>query len=300
MIKLKKQVLGYSILTLAAVIWGLDNAVIKIGLRDIPPITFTFFRYLIASLLFGLIFIFSKISGFLEKKDVLKVVFLALLNSVLGMVFINLGLNYTTVSNVSIINSLLPPILIAFLAWLFLKEKLSKLNVIGILAAGLGVAFIINVFDGLKELTESQYFIGNVFALMSALSWAVYNIVGKNIFRKYNFLTVTAYIFFLGSFLLLPFMIWEVSNNNLTISLTSILAVLYDGILAGFVAYLCWNNGLRLISASKAGIFSYLTAVSGVMAGVIFLKEIITYQVIIGSGLTFFGLYLTTRNEVKK
>lgn len=293
---IKKELVAYFLLIIAAVIWGIDNTVIKIGLRDIPPVIFTFFRYPITSLLFGAILLYKKLPKTVERKDLPQIALLALFNSVFGMVFINIGLKYTTASNAAIINSVFPPILIALFAWLFLKEKLSLINILGILTSVLGVVFILNIFTGIKELMKSQYFFGNVLIFAGAISWTVYNILGKTIFKKYNAITITAYLFSFSALFLIPFVLWELTRQSFSFPPSSLLAVIYDCIFAGFFAYLFWNKGLKAIPASRVGIFTYVIAISGVITGVIFLKEVLTIPFIIGCVLTFIGLYLTTKN----
>lgn len=249
---ISKTSTGFLLLTIAAVIWGVDNTVIKVGIREIPPITFTFLRYIIVSGLFALTLLSSKYSKVIRKKDLPKIAFLAFLNSVFGVALINLSLKHTTASNVSIIISIFPPIFIALLAWQFLKEKLSLTNILGIIIAGLGVGFLMDIFTGLKDLIQGRYFFGNVLILVAALGWAVYNVYGKTIFKKYNLITITAHIFFFGTMSLIPFVFWELSGTKVSLSPASFLPILYDSTLAGFTAYICWNKGLQNHSCFKS------------------------------------------------
>lgn len=290
---------GYFLLALAATIWGVDSTVAKPALEFIPPITFSFSRFLIGALLFGLTLALTKIPKSISKKDLPKAAALAFVNGVLGIVFINFGIKYTTAANVSILTSLLPPIIIALLSAIFLKEKLSKVNIGGIIIATLGAAFLTNLFWGFKELIKTQFFLGNVLIIIATLGWATYNVWGKTLFQKYHPTTITAYIFFFAVLFILPLAAWEIGHNQLRFSLRAIFGLLYSGIGSGFLAYFSWNKGLKTTPASKAGIFTYLTALSGVVAAVVFLKESLSAHFLIGSLLTCLGLYFTVKNTEK-
>ncbi|MFZ5366259.1 MAG: EamA family transporter, partial [Patescibacteria group bacterium] len=54
----KKRLTAYLLLTLTAAIWGIAGPVIKNTLQFIPPFTFLFWRFLLASLIFLPFFIF--------------------------------------------------------------------------------------------------------------------------------------------------------------------------------------------------------------------------------------------------
>ncbi|MBU0619322.1 DMT family transporter [Patescibacteria group bacterium] len=286
---------NYLLLTLAAVIWGIDSTVAKPVLEVIPPITFSFFRFLIGSVLFALALTSANIPKTINKKDLLKTASLAFVDSIMVIVLINFGIKYTTAANVSILVSLLPPIIIALLAAILLKEKLGKINILGMFTATLGVAFLTNLFWGLKDLIQTQFFLGNVLIVIAALGWAIYNIWGKPLFQKYHPTTITAYIFFFATLFTLPLAIWEISHNQLQFPPKAIFGLLYNGIGSGFIGYFSWNKGLKAVSASKAGIFTYIVALSGVIAAVVFLKESLSPRFLIGGLLTCLGLYFTTR-----
>jgi drug/metabolite transporter (DMT)-like permease len=75
--------------------------------------------------------------------------------------------------------------------------------------------------------------------------------------------------FGLGTLMLFPLYLWElavVGPFSLN-ALAAVMSILYVALFPSVVAYFCWNRGIEMIGANRAGLFSYLVPVfASVMA----------------------------------
>src|SRR5207302_4832154 len=115
------------------------------GLRaDIPPMAMTFYRWAFA-IAFMLPFALPRVR---RQWPLIRAHWrVLLLLGVLGVGSHNalayLGLNYTTVTNGVILNSFIPVMIVAF-SWIFLRERLSALQLTGVAISLSGVLTILS------------------------------------------------------------------------------------------------------------------------------------------------------------
>lgn len=208
-----------------------------------------------------------------------------------------LALKLSTAVDVSIImNS--NPIFIVPLA-ILIGESITLPKFIGIIIGLFGCLLVIN--GSLTEfgIIKSEYLIGNLVALISALCWAVYTIMGKRIVRKYGGLTITTLNMLIGS---IPLFILCASLGQLTFpSIKGFLIIEYLAIFPTAIGFILWYKALEHIDANQLGPLQYLVPVGTAIISTFTLNEKIKLASIIGMLLIFFGIYLSTirRNEIE-
>src|SRR5690606_3074156 len=90
------------------------------------------------------------------------------------------------------------PVFIALLAWLFLKEKLSRIQISGIALAMLGVLVVVSKGD-LASLTGGNFgSIGDILILISAVNWAVFSILSRHGLKSHPSTRLTLWVMILG------------------------------------------------------------------------------------------------------
>ncbi len=109
-------------------------------------------------------------------------------------------------------------------------------------------------------------------------------------------LSFLIYTFGLGILFLLPLYVWELSGSQ-TITLTHdvVLSILYVALFPSIVAYFCWNRGVEVIGANRAGLFINLIPVFASVLAILFLGETLQGFHIIGMALIFGGMILFNR-----
>ena len=203
----------------------------------------------------------------------------------------NGALFYTTASQVALIQSAFPAI-VAMMAVLWLRERLSRRRIVGIVLAIAGVVLIVARSE--PDASARDPVLGNVLAFASVLAWSVYTMLAKRL-AKADAIAVTTVVSVLGAIMLIPVALLEKGNTSISsISTDGWLRIAYLGALASAAAYLLYNRALRDIDASLAGTFVNLSTVLGVIAGVIFLDESITPLAILGGVMVLAGVWIAS------
>jgi drug/metabolite transporter (DMT)-like permease len=73
------------------------------------------------------------------------------------------------------------------------------------------------------------------------------------------------------------------------------MVIAYVMVFPSIVSYLCYNRGVELVGANRAGLFIHLMPVFGSLMAVVFLGEIFRWYHGLGIMLIGAGIYLATR-----
>jgi drug/metabolite transporter (DMT)-like permease len=186
------------------------------------------------------------------------------------------------------------------LSGLFLKEVITRYQVIGLISAIFGVFYII--INGQFHVFFSLDFepIDGIL-LLAVISWALYTVVGKVVLQKYSPLVATTFACAIGSGVLFPFAMWETSWNDVRAASGITWFWLAEmAVLVTVVSFIMWYNGVRAVGASKAALFINFMPVSAVLMASIFLGEKLTMYHFIGAIFIFSGVYLGTKKPKVK
>ena len=293
----KKRLTAYLLLTLTAAIWGIAGPVIKATLSFIPPFTFLFWRFLLASIIFLPFFIWLARKEKETLKTLLPIVPIGFLGIPLCLTFVFLGFERTSALDGTILSAL-APIFIVLTGVFFLKEKVTKLEALGLTVAIAGSVVMIS-----QPLLEGGFFaqrnlLGNIFIILSDIVWAGYVIASKKEFKKHSPMIITAVSFFTGLVTIFPFALLEKGPQILNFQFSilnsgALWGLLYMTILSSVVAYFAFELGLKLIEASEATLFAYLQPIFAAPMAVFWLGEKITPPFFLGAVIIAMGVVLT-------
>jgi len=287
----------YLLLILATLFWGGNFALGKAVSGSIPPLTLSYIRWALALMLF-LPFVWQEVRG--QKENMLKN-WQALaglgITGVLGFnMCVYLSVQYTTAINASLINSF-APVVIILLSMVFLQERLSGKQGIGICISMFGVVWIITRGE-IGKLLELQFNTGDLIMLAAVILWGIYNIVLKKKGKIAPQKTIFVGSILGGLIFTFPLIILE--NYRLGLSwlfnLTTIhyLSLLYFGIFPTIFSFLFFNKAMLEVGPSKASIFSNLIVVFASIFGILFLGEKLLWAHLVGGVLIIIGVILTT------
>ncbi|MEX1377157.1 MAG: DMT family transporter [Eubacteriales bacterium] len=231
-----------------------------------------------------------------EKSDWKYILFQSLAGIVFFRLFMMLGVKYTSAVKSGIVLSTTPAVL-AVLAWIFLKEKMTKIMVLGVAVCVSGI-LLINISKGSVGATEGKEVLGMFFMFLSVVSEAMFTIFRKKQSVNEKPLTSTFYVMFIAFVLLLPLGIYEYINmDKHLLSINLALPLLYYGVFASSLAYVCWFSGLAKVAANKAAGFTGLMPVASVVLACVVLGESIKPIYIVGMVLIFAGIRLITGRQ---
>lgn len=203
------------------------------------------------------------------------------------------GLQYTAALNVSVLNSLVPVLIVATGALLF-RDRVSPRQIGGIALSSLGVLVIITQGQ-VETLRNLGFNWGDLIILFNMLVFSIYAACLRMLPRlgPLSFLFVLGVISSAGT---LPFAIWEAaSGNTLTLDWLTVASVAYVSIFPSLVAFAAWNRGVELIGANRSGPFLHLVPICTALVGGVVLGEHLYAFHVAGFVLIIAGVWLASQ-----
>ncbi|MEK7595754.1 MAG: DMT family transporter [Patescibacteria group bacterium] len=182
----RKHKLAILYLMVVSLIWGAAGPIIKLTLEYLPPFTFLFLRFLVATV-FVLPFLIAEDHKHpVSRKDWVNLILLSFLGGTMTLAFVFLGFSYTSSLDGSIISAM-SPIIILVASSKLLGEKISPNEKKGaiISLAGTFIIIIQPILEvGLQGNTASSLYrlLGNILILASLITWTAYTIWSKKLF----------------------------------------------------------------------------------------------------------------------
>ncbi len=293
----KKELAAYAGMALITIITGLSFIFMKFALRYTNPIDLLAHRFSSAFIVIVLLQLIGlvKVPRF-TKENLGSLLLLALFYPVLFFLLQTFGVKYSTASEAGIIFAI-TPVLTMVSAMIFLKEKTSLIQKLGIILSVLGIFYIIFKTGNTGGETDPK---GLILLLLSVISIVAYYTFGKK--RGTNFspvnltilMTYLAFVFFNA---------WSLINHwhEGTISLFFeplketgfLIPVLYLGILSSLLTSFLSNFALTAISASSIAVFNNLSPLVSIAGGIIILHETLFVYHVIGGIMVLTGIIAT-------
>jgi drug/metabolite transporter (DMT)-like permease len=293
----KKLWLIYGMLFVATATWGSAFIAGKYAVQSFEPATVAFFRFFGATLLlFPLMWVMEK----KRQKPTLKDYGLFAILGLTGIAIYNICF-FLSSKHAPVIKSSIfiasNPVLIVLLSGLFLKEKITKNNITGMMIALTGVAFIIT--DGhLLTLFQLGFEPIDLVLLGAVISWALYSVVGKVVLKKFSAIVSTTYAVAFGTVFLLPFALVETTWQDVQLAtLDAWIAIAHMSVFVTVVSFVLYYYGIKEIGAAKASIFINVMPLSAVLMATILLGETFTWAHGVGAAFVLTGVYVGTNTK---
>lgn len=296
--KISKEGRTAAILAILTVtgIWGLAGPVIVWTLQFISPFTFLFVRFLIASIAILPFALKARFWREINRENFPTLLGLSLLGTTFGLGILFYGYQFTTALDGSLI-ALLAPFLIIVGGALFLKEKVTHREKLG-----LAIAFAGSITTIAQPLLErgvagEKAVLGNLLVLLYHVSWAAYALWNKKIGKKFSTLTMTAVPIFLSVPIFAVLTYFETQNFQFSIlnsQFTNALpGILYMSLLSYIVAFYLYEWAVQRIEVSEAALYGYLQPIFALPAAHLLLGEVPTHHFLLGAALIGVGVLLT-------
>lgn len=282
---------GIGLALLAVIIWSGNFIVARGVIKQIPPVSLAFYRWLIASLIIAPFAIRSfKTEWPVVKQSWHYLFWVSLTGITIFNTFVYIGGHYTTAINLALIGTTSSPIIAIILARIFLKEKIGWLKMAGLALCISGVIFLLSKGD-LRNLVSFRFTAGDGWILLAAFFFAVYNTLVR---KKPTGISPINYLFIafsFGTLLLFPFYVWEIFYTvPVQWDINLLLIILYLGLGASVVCYLCWNIAISKLGSGRTAIFGNLILVFSSIEASFILKERFTNVHMISMILVFAGI----------
>ena len=274
---------------LTILIWGATFTSTKVLLQAFAPIEILFLRFLLGAC--ALLLACPRLLHVRDRRREVTFALAGLCGVTLYFLLENIALSYSTASNVDVLVGI-SPFLTALLARIVLGESLHPGFFVGFVCAMSGIVCIAVNSNAVLRLNP----LGDVLALLAALTWAFYSILTRKIGDYgYNTLQVTRRIFCWGLLFMLPTLPLSGFRWGLErLAQPEMLAnLLFLGLGASALCFVTWNFAVKALGAVKTSVYIYLVPVITVAASVLILREPFTWMTGAGTVLTLIGLLLS-------
>ncbi len=291
------KLLDYLLLILLALIWASAFFNIKIATYSFGPITIAFLRVFFGAIPVLLLCYYKKIKIEAFSKDWYWFAMIGFINLVAPFFLIAYGVQ-SVQSNLAAILMSTTPLSSTVLGHFYTKnEKFNFIKTIGIL---IGFSGILYLFSDNILINENNFF-SAILILLGSTCYVIGGVLTLKISKKKNE-NVTGSILVWAVLILIPIVSIVEQPWNVSPRLDSTISVIYLGLVSTGIAWLLRfrilvNNGLIFQSQ-----VSYLIPIFGTILSYIFLKELITFKVLISLIAVSAGIYFVRKadNKVSK
>ena len=280
-------------------IWGSTWLFIKLGLENLPPLTFAGIRFVIAC---AILFTWIRIRRLQLPKTRSDWIFLALTGILsfglnYGLVF--WGEQYITSGLAAVLQSTLPAFGLVFAHFHLPGERLSWAKIGGVILGVFGVGV---VFSNQLAVSGKQALAGCVALILSALFAAYANVLVKARKVKMNPVIIAGGQMFFGLLLLLAVGIpLEGNPFNFRWTPMALISLLYLAVVGTVIAFLLYYWLVLKIDVTKSMLIALVTPVVAVILGMIVLDEEIGWRTLIGGTMIMVGIaFIVVRRAATK
>ena len=284
------NLLDYFLLTILALIWASAFFNIKIATYSFGPITIAFLRVFFGAIPVLLLCYYKKIKIEAFSKDWYWFASIGFINLVAPFFLIAYGVK-SVQSNLAAILMSTTPLSSTILGHFYTKnEKFNFVKTIGILIGFSGIVYLFS--DNL--LIDENNFNSALLILLGSTCYVVGGVLTLKISKKKNE-NVTGSILIWATIILIPLVGFIEQPWNLKPRIDSTISVIYLGLVSTGIAWL-----LRFRILIKNGLIfqsqvSYLIPIFGTILSYIFLKELITFKVLISLIAVVIGIYFVKK-----
>ena len=294
-------------------IWAGAGIAVKEALVIFSPLTLIVMRFTLAVLLMlsiGLLFRHNSIVGLqrVEKKHIPLFLLGGLFQPFLYFIFETY--TYQSFSSPTVAEALLStqPVMAPLFAWVLLRERVTRNNILGILLSTLGVMMLLMMGGGPLAMGDGAIGKGVLLAVLTVSMSVSYSVVLRRIPTHYTPLSI---VFYVQSFaLVLFYVLWAVMDRGNGLLgddgirllgegqwVKSLLSVGYLAVLASVTAFILFCYTVRKIGVTRANVFNNVRPVfTAILMWMIF-GEILPIWKIIGIIIIIIGLFISQKQE---
>jgi drug/metabolite transporter (DMT)-like permease len=286
--------IAVSLLLACCLFWGVQQVLIKATLAELPPFFQVSLRFIGATALLMLWCKWRDIPLWARDGSLKPGVIAGLLFAV-EFAFIYMGLQYTSASRLTVF-LYTSPFWVAVLVPLWVPaEKMSKWQWLGLILAFCGVALA--MFDGFSSAMPGHW-VGDALALAAGLSWGLTTVVirtsilAKLSAEKLLFYQISVSAVLLSIVSLAVGERWQHTWSGFAIS-----SMLIQTVVGAFISYLAWMWMLGRYPATKISGFVFLTPLTALLVGSLWLGEALTLPLVLGLACVAAGMLLVNRKK---
>ncbi len=284
---------NFFLLIVLALCWAPSFLFIKVAVEDFPPLTLVAIRLGLAAVFLYIVLRLNKRSlptGWAFWKKFFIMGFFA--NS-FPFVLFAVGEQFTQSGAASILNGTTPIFTVMFAHFILADERLTRNRVSGVLLGFVGILFLF--LPELQALMTGAGFQGGaetfglILFIVASISYGFAISYGRANLRGLPPLVGPAAQLICATAMSLPVALLVDQPFHLTPSLAGLGSAVGLGILGTAFAYLVYYKLMETASAAFVSFVTYLLPPMGVLLGVLFLDELLTWNLLAGLVLIVIG-----------
>ena len=278
------------LLLLMALIWGVNIAVVKYGTNHLAPLAYNGVRVALAAV--ALLAIASAMKKpWPARRDVLTLMLLGVLgNGLYQLLFIE-GVAHTRAGNAALVLAATPAF-VALIGWLRGVERIGRRGMAGITISVLGIGLVVGGRAPIGAGASTVF--GDMLVLGGCLCWAAFTVLLKPFMARVDGVQVSGLTMAGGSIPLLMVSAPAIASTSWSdVSIRVWGAIVFSGLGALVLAYLCWYRGVRVLGPTRASMYGNLQPLVALLFAWALLHEIPTVMQGLGAASIIGGLLLT-------
>lgn len=307
-----KRIIPYLSVVTAMLIWAGAGIAVKAALVVFTPLTLIVLRFTLAVILMlviGLLFQANKIVGLqrIEKKDIPLFLLGGLFQPFLYFIFETY--TYQSFSSPTIAEALLStqPVMAPLFAFVLLREKVTRNNIIGILLSTIGMLMLLLLGNGQlgeEAIPLSRNGLGVILAILTVSMSVSYSVILRRIPSRYSPLSIVFYVQSIS--LVLFYIVWGVMGEAGTLLALgngdweigkAFGAVGYLAIFASVAAFVLFCYTVRKIGVTRANIFNNVRPVFTAILMWFIFGEVLPVWKLVGITVIIIGLFVSEKKN---
>lgn len=193
------------------------------------------------------------------------------------------ALNFTTIAHALTI-TYTSPIFVTLFSAIYLKEPIAPRKYLGILVVLVGIAVLV----GFQPALDSRMLIGDGLALISAITFGIYSVMGRSQRTTYPLLTYAFATYGMAGIWMLPaaLLTWTPVGYGLR----QMLALFLSGVLPLGLGHTLYNAAIRHTHATYVNLIATQEVTGGVLLGALLLGQMPSLNALVGAVITLVGI----------
>ena len=279
-------------------IWGSTWLFIKIGLSDLPPLTFAGIRFVIASLILLAIIQSRRIPLPSSRSDWGLLALTGLLSFGISYGCVFWGEQYISSGLAALLQATIPAFGLVIAHFYLPGERMTTAKIVGVLMGVCGVGV---VFSNQLAVAGGKAFAGSIALVISSFCVAYSNVLIKARASKLDPAIIAAGQMVFG---LIPLLVIGVTLEGSPLSFhwskMAIACLLYLAIVGSVVAFLLYYWLMRNMDVTKTMLIALVTPVVAVSLGMVVLKEQLGWRTFAGGLMIMAGIGLIVATRFKR
>jgi drug/metabolite transporter (DMT)-like permease len=283
-------------MALIVVVWGVHFIVVKDAISDLPPLTFNAIRFVMGLPLLLFLGLRNPAAMRIDRRDIPRLIGLGLLGPFGYQIGFILGLQHTTSTNTALLTATMPTwtaLLTLVLGVIMIRRQL----ILGVVISLVGVVLVVMSRSGASLALSAEDLLGSSLALGAAIVTAIYNLSIKPLIDRYGGTVIAVWTYCLTTVALIvcasPDLI-TVTPADLPLSIWP--HIIYSGVISCALGFLVENYAIRHIGPARTSLYYNFTPLIAAAAAVLVLGEPLNAGLVIGAGLTLWGVVIVRHN----